>query len=675
MAPDPYRYFRLEAHELLEQFAQNLATLEQDGASPAVIQRLLRMAHTLKGAARVVKQTGIAELAHAAEDCLTPLRDDAVPPPPDLAETLARHMAGISELVQALQPDEPPRRAAPVAEPGDEGLRAVRMALADMDALQDGVAETQAQLHGLESVSALALEAGHLADLLLEQLAPRGQVAGGPANTPSLTARELRRRLTRLEQRLSATTEQLDRELQQLHQAAEQLRLVPVASLFATLERTARDAGRELGKPLAFVCSGGNIRLDAHMLGLMQQALVQIVRNAVAHGLESGAMRRQAGKPAEGQLSVSLARRGRRMVFACQDDGGGIDFASIRRIALAKGLLAPGADSDEALSNLLLHGGISTSGAVTEMSGRGIGLDVVRNCVTQLGGTIAIASKPGRFTRFALDVPLAFAGLDTLLVGAAEESFAIPLEAVDRTLRLAPADIIWAPSGGAVNVEGTVLPFAALPWLLRRIPSAPGRAWSAVVVSGPNGQAVLGVERLFGTALTVVRPLPPLTPANPLIAGAARDAQGDPILLLDPTGLVAALRHAEPVRGGPARAPVLIIDDSLTTRMLEQSILESAGYVADLAASAEAGLAAAREKPYRLFLVDVEMPGMDGFTFIETIRADPVLSTIPAILVTSRASPEDRARGQAAGANGFIDKNRFNQIELLRLIEPLAGRA
>jgi two-component system, chemotaxis family, sensor kinase CheA len=363
------------------------------------------------------------------------------------------------------------------------------------------------------------------------------------------------------------------------------------------------------------------------------------------------------------------------MVFACQDNGGGIDFDAIRRIALAKGLLAPGADSDEALTNLLLRGGISTSGAITEMSGRGIGLDVVRNCVTQLGGTIAIASEPGRFTRFELEVPFALVGFDTLLEGVAEEKLAIPLEAIRRTLRLAPADIAWAPSGGAVNVEGTMVPFAALPWLLRRIPSAPGRAWSAMMVSGPNGQAALGVERLFGTALTVVRPLPPLTPANPLIAGAARDAQGDPVLLLDPAGLVAAIRHAEPWQGRPARAPVLVIDDSLTTRMLEQSILESAGYVADIAASAEAGLTAAREKSYRLFLVDVEMPGMDGFTFIETIRADSALSTIPAILVTSRASPEDRKRGQAVGANGFIDKNRFDQIELLRLIEPLAGPA
>ena len=677
MAPDPYRYFRLEARELMEQCAQDIVELEKNGAGQEVLQRLLRMAHTLKGAARVVKQHEIAERAHAIEDCLTQLRD-AAEVPPALIEALLQHAEAIEGYLAVLQPAEPVVQAAPAMRPeqGGEGPRTVRAELTEMDALLDGVVQAHAQLHGLQAAGGLALEARHLTELLLEQLMPRGRQPAPGAAAPAAmaaTARELRQCLARLERRLGSATEQLDRELYQLRQSAEQLRLMPAASLFATLERTARDAARALGKPLTFEVSGGGVRLDAHVLGVVQQALVQIVRNAVAHGLEAAGTRRSAGKPEVGRVSIILARRGGRLVFECEDDGGGIDFAAVRRIARERGLLVLGAaePGEEGLIALLLRGGISTAGRITEVAGRGIGLDVVRASLEQLGGTVNIRSETGRFTRFELSVPLSFVGLDVLLVAAAETVLAIPLDTVCGTLRLAAEEIIWGPAGGAVRFDGAMLPFAALPWLLYQQPTPPGRSWSALVVAG----AVLGVDRLLGTALVVARPLPPFTPASPFVVGAALDAEGNPLLLLDATGLAAAARQAEPLQPAARPAPVLIIDDSLTTRMLEQSILESAGYEVDVAASAEAGLACARGKTYRLFLVDVEMPGMDGFTFVETIRADPVLRDIPAILVTSRAEPEDRARGQAAGANGYIDKSRFDQLELLRMIRAMLGGA
>jgi two-component system chemotaxis sensor kinase CheA len=185
----------------------------------------------------------------------------------------------------------------------------------------------------------------------------------------------------------------------------------------------------------------------------------------------------------------------------------------------------------------------------------------------------------------------------------------------------------------------------------------------------------VGVDRLLGTARIVVRPLPELAPASPIVAGASLDAGGNPQLVLDPDGLVAAAQgegaaEAEPI---PVRHPVLVVDDSLTTRMLEQSILESAGYEVDVAASAEEALEIARRKRYALFLVDVEMPGMDGFAFVERIRSDPALLDIPAILVTSRAGEEDRQRGRDAGARGYIVKSEFDQAELLTMIRPLIG--
>jgi two-component system chemotaxis sensor kinase CheA len=198
---------------------------------------------------------------------------------------------------------------------------------------------------------------------------------------------------------------------------------------------------------------------------------------------------------------------------------------------------------------------------------------------------------------------------------------------------------------------------------------------SIVILAGSDGLAAIGVDRLLGTATLVVRPLPDELCASAVVAGVAFDAEGNPQLVLDPEGIVSAVRCGAPTEAeaaaAPARPRILVIDDSLTTRMLEQSILESAGYEVDVALSAEEGLRAARRARYALFLVDVEMPGMDGFTFVEKIRSDPGLREIPAILVTSRAAPEDILRGRAVGSQGYIIKSEFDQTRLLALIKPL----
>jgi two-component system chemotaxis sensor kinase CheA len=185
----------------------------------------------------------------------------------------------------------------------------------------------------------------------------------------------------------------------------------------------------------------------------------------------------------------------------------------------------------------------------------------------------------------------------------------------------------------------------------------------------------VGVERLRGTQNLILRPLPDCTPSDPVVAGASLDAEGHPQLVLDPQGLVEHVGRAGSALAAmpSSRAPILVIDDSLTTRMLEQSILESAGYEVDLATSGEEGLERARQRSYALFLVDVEMPGMDGFSFIERAREDPILRDIPAVLVTSRASPEDRQRGSSAGARAYIVKGEFDQSELLEQIRILVG--
>lgn len=684
MAQDPYRYFRLEARELLEQFSAGVAELEKSGASPALVQRLLRLAHTLKGAARVVRQPQIAERAHAIEEAISPFRDGMGESPPTLAATLLAHLDDIDARVGALAVVAQAPAAAPEAAPApiDEGLRTVRADVAEMDGLLEGIAETHTILGGLRAADAQLAQARHLADLLAGQLAPRASAQTGRAQPTDLkrahdTTEELRRRLDRLERVIGGAGEQMDRELRQLREAAEQLRLVSAGALFASLERAAREVAPSLGKRVAFTGHGGDIRLDAYVLTTIQRALVQIIRNAVAHGIEPEAQRRAAGKPPVGQLRIDIRRRGRSIIFDCRDDGRGIDLEAVRGAAMRRGLPAAKAANlgAEALVEMLLHGGISTSEAVTNISGRGIGLDVVRAAVEQLGGTVSVRTEDGKGTRFELAVPLSLAALDVLVVEASGNAVTIPLDAVETALRLPAEAISWHADGASVLHEQTAIPFVSLSRLLFGGRHEGGRNWSAVVVSGASGMVALGIDRLLGTARAVMRPLPDHTPASAMVAGASLNAQGNPQLVLDPDGLAAEVRGvgAAALEPSPARLPVLIIDDSLTTRMLEQSILESAGYDVDVAISGEDGLEHARARRYALFLVDVEMPGIDGFTFVERIRADPQLRDIPAILVTSRNAPEDRQRGRDVGAQGYIVKSEFDQTELLRMIPNLMG--
>jgi two-component system, chemotaxis family, sensor kinase CheA len=689
MARDPYRYFRVEARELLEQLGKGALELDKGGAAPDVIARMLRGAHTLKGAARVVKQREIADQAHAIEDALGPFRETGNAVSREGIDAALKALDGITLGVAGLAPQPQSETAAGTdSESIVRGLPSVENGsvepavtnVDEMDVLLDGLTEANVQLAALRRGIAPLQRGGRLAQLLEEQwMAPRGDRSN--VSSPKLAAMisELRGLVETAQRSFSDGVEQVDRELTQAREAAERLRLLPASFMFVSLERTVRDAAQALGKRIAFVTSGGEVRLDVQVFGAIQSALVQGVRNAVAHGIESEGEREAAGKPAEGRVSIEVRRHGHRAVIVCRDDGRGVDLDAVRRAIERKGVQSADAAafSTEELLQALLRGGITTSAAVTQLAGRGIGLDIVREAVSRFRGDVSIRTEEGLGTTLELIVPISLAVVDTLMVESGGRVVAIPMDAVKRTLRIAIGDLAQSAQSASIEYEGKVIPFAPLEGALRRGTQTKGgaRSWSAVVIAGTTALAAVGVDRLCGTQNLVVRPLPDFTPSDPIVAGASLDAEGHPQLVLDPEALVEHVHRVGPVAAATSspRAPILVIDDSLTTRMLEQSILESAGYEVELAMSGEEALERAHKRRYALFLVDVEMPGMDGFTFIERTQADPVLREIPAILVTSRASPDDRRRGQSVGAMAYIVKGEFDQTELLEKIRLLVG--
>jgi two-component system, chemotaxis family, sensor kinase CheA len=679
MAADPYKYFRIEARELLEHLSKGVLELEH-AATLECVARLLRHTHTLKGAARVVRQPEIADRAHAIEEVLAPYRDQVDGFGREQATRLLALVDEIARGVAALP--APPAAAAPagtpVARAAEPAPVAPRNDQGELDAVLDGLIEANASLLALRRESQHLETARRLADVLAGELAPDATRVASVPHDRAAMIEQLRDVLRRHERQLHAGLEQAERELGGVREVAEQLRLVPASSLFTTLERTARDAAHALGKRVLVVARGGDVRLDGHVLSVLQPMLIQLVRNAVAHGIESEAERARAGKPAAGTVTIDVARRGRNAVFSCRDDGRGLDVAAIRRRARERGIAMSDRDDAVDLVGVLLHQRISTSSNVTEVSGRAIGLDVVRSGVEQLGGEVRIETTSGSGTRFDMIVPVTLAAIEALVCESAGVDVVLPLDSVRGVRRVTAADISHGARGEMLQVDGVTIPFLEL---ARVMPdggtthvSVDGRR-TAIVVAAADRVVAIGVDRLEGVAQVVVRPIPDVVQAEAIVAGAALDAHGAPRLVLDADALVAAAQgQAASIRpAARRRTPVLVIDDSMTTRLLEKSILEAAGYDVDTAMSAEEALDVVQRKRYSLFLVDVEMPGIDGFTFIERIRADQALASTPAILVTSRNSAEDRARGRQVGAQGYVVKSEFDQVDLLAQIQRLVA--
>jgi len=687
MTKDPYRYFRIEARELLEGLGTCVLHLEKAPSDKDVIGRLLRMAHTLKGASRVVKLPAIAEQAHAIEDVLAPFREAGSLVPQAELNRLLQLVDSIGVRIASIDPGAAPAKPLGRAHAPEEASETVRVEIEEVDRLLESVTEVTVLVGVLGRQSSNLEQVQRLAEAIVGQSRPRRVGEGGAEGAGKALAKiasvaeELSGVLERIRREAASSLEQVSSELRQVCDGANRLRLVSAKSIFPALERAARDAAYSVGKQIVFDTSGAEIRVDAHVLAALRDALIHVVRNAVAHGVESEAERIAARKPVAGRVALSVERRGHRIAFVCNDDGRGIDEDAVRRVATQRGILPPGAEAPpnaQGVFDLLLQGGLTTASTVTQVSGRGVGLDVVRETAARLKGEVTLRSARGLGASLEICVPVSLSALPALVVEAAGISASVPLDAVRQTLRLAESDIARSADCDSIVYEGSVIPFVPLATVLRR--HAPSdrrrRYWSAIVVQFGAALAAVGVDRLLGTADVVVRPLPSQTETDAVVAGAALDSEGNPQLVLDPRELVAAARAGRGIlaeAAAVARWPVLVIDDSLTTRMLEQSILESAGYEVELATSAEEAIGKAKGKHYGLFVVDVEMPGMDGFEFVSRTRADPGLRETPAILVTSRGSQEDRQRGREAGARGYIVKGEFDQVHLLHTIRELIG--
>ncbi|HEV7887337.1 MAG TPA: response regulator, partial [Acidimicrobiales bacterium] len=457
--------------------------------------------------------------------------------------------------------------------------------------------------------------------------------------------------------------------LHDLQDRTSRTRMVPVARVVEPLRRAVRDVARAQGKDVRFDVAGDETELDRGILDTLADPLLHLVRNAVDHGIEPAEVRAAQGKPEQAQVRLAAAATASSVVISVGDDGRGLDLDRIRAAAAPTTTTTHAAAAADPIG-LLFQPGFSTAAQVTDVSGRGVGLDVVRSTLETLSGRIDVHSEPGRGCVFTITVPLTMASVACLVLKAGGRPYAIPLDNVAATVEPQPdhrslADVLGVPV------------------------TAPPTA--GVVVTDGRRTATFAVASVVDHRGLVVRGLGRIMPPLPVVAGAALQADGSVVVVLDPAGLLDRAaeartaadeaRHAIPpanaaatpqAAGRPHR--ILVVDDSAVVRQTQHAVLTRAGYEVQTAVDGADALARLQEWPADLALVDVRMPVMDGLALTAALRADPRFAGIAVLIVTSRATDEDRRRGMEAGADGYVVKGTFTSDHLLDAVAGLLGQ-
>lgn len=740
--------FGIEADEHLKAMSALLLRMEREGgaSAPALLESLLREAHSLKGAARAVNLSEVEAVCQALESMLAELKQRPATPEPEMFDSLhhsldtvrrlldssdggdggkndpallaaAEAARGLEAQQHALREREPAASAPSAAKPvpvaaavGEIGGDTVRVATGKLDALMVQAEEMLAFKFGTEHL------AQDLRDLRNElsawrrscektareartaRRAARGAVAdrGGRGMPPverwleavereAVFARELVARFNQIE--LSARRERralggmIDHLLEDMKQAL----MLPFSSLLELFPRLLRDLAQHAGKKVDLVIDGAALEIDRRILEQMKDPLIHLLRNAVDHGIEAPDVRLRNGKPARGRIRIGiLPRDGSRVELLVEDDGMGIDAGQVKAAALKLGTISEEAAQDiserDALA-LIFASGLSTSATLTDISGRGLGLAIVREKVDSLGGSITVGPGSGGGTCFRISLPASLATFRGLLVRLGERQFVLPSRNVERVARLAPAAIKTVGGRDTMAFDGEVVALARLDTVLGIEPAAgDGRAPLQVVLLAEAGKRIaFVVDHVIGDQDVLAKGLGPQLPRVPNVAGATVLGAGLAVPILNVADLlksaqktsVAGVRQRGPAPVIPPRRAVLVVEDSITSRSLLQHVLQSAGYEVGIAVDGIDALDVLRSGAFDLVLSDVEMPRMDGFTLTERIRADPRTAELPVVLLTSLESREQKERGVEAGANAYIVKSAFDRERLLDVIRSL----
>ncbi|MCX7417470.1 MAG: hybrid sensor histidine kinase/response regulator [Planctomycetia bacterium] len=747
--------FRLEAESQTAILSAGVLAIEKLERSPATIESMMRAAHSLKGAARIIGLDPAVRVAHAMEDCFVaagkgtfhvrPEHADVLLAGIDFLSTIARAQDALSpeslwavnaeklvlalaDLMQAApvltapvlpaqvaripttaetqvppsQEADPSAAVQPVSAASriEQADRVVRVSADSLTRLVGLAGESLVETRQLRPFvdSLLHLRAAHV-ELCDTFAVVEEKLKGEDVSIPSPLLGMLARVRERADQCLLSVMKQAEdfesfarrnEDLSgRLHHEVIVSRMRPLADGIRGFPRLVRDIARTLEKQVRFEVRGDQTGVDRDILDKLEAPLSHLIRNALDHGIEPASIREAAGKPAMGTIRLEARHRAGMLSITLTDDGRGIDSDTLRAKAISKGLVARQvADqlSTVELLEFLFLPGFSTKEEVTEISGRGVGLDVVQTMVKAVGGTVRVSTQLGRQTAFTLQLPITMSVIRALLVDVGGEPYAFPLTRIDQIVFCHHDDVRTIEGRQYFERDGLSIGLVMASQIFELTPVGPPADPMPIVVISDRGQQFgMVVDAFLGERDLEVRPLDPRLGKVPNMNSASLLENGNPVLIVDVEDLVRSIdnvlmgrrlsrvefeRLAEQAR---QRKRILVVDDSITVRELERQLLQARGFAVDVAVDGMDGWNAIRSARYDLVVSDVDMPRMDGIELVTLIKNDPASKDIPVVIVSYKDREEDRLRGLDAGANRYLTKSSFHDETFVRTIIDLIG--
>jgi two-component system chemotaxis sensor kinase CheA len=663
--PEILEIFREESLERLDRMVEILLALESGQAPADALNSLFRHAHSIKGSAGMVGVSEAHLIARALEDVLEDVRDrgelprelthpllqaadalrSAVGGATDVAEPAVRELTGLISAADddghesdpgpeapappALAPSSP--SGGPVTNGSTPAVRPVegrliRTSAAKVDRLLDAVGETVLQSRRLEH-------------LLTHSLATDATDE-------------------RIEEALGRSETLLDT----LQESVLQMRTMPLSTITGPFPRAIRDLAAARGIDVDLTIRGAETQLDRAMLDGISETITHLLRNAVAHGIELPEERTRAGKSTRGRIELRAEQRGGLVAIEVADDGRGV----------SADLIGEAAD-DHSLAEVLSEAGFSTAEVITDVSGRGVGLDAVKVHIESLGGELAVQSEPGRGTTVTLTVPLTLALLRVLLLTRGGQTFGVPLTSVEEVVTVSTRMSLGARE--AIEVRDQSVPLVDLADIIGAAAPALANLPLAVIVASSGRRVAAACDRVVEEQEVVVKSLGSILDGVSGYLGAAILGDGAIALILDPAFLTKSLphrAHSGLLQNDEVPSKVLVVDDQFTVRELQRSILEAAGYHVETASDGVEALTCLDSDPLiSLMVTDIDMPKMGGIELLRTLRAPPSPSSLPVVVVSARGDQEDRRKGIEAGADAYIAKGDFDQQVLLETVRRL----
>jgi chemotaxis protein histidine kinase CheA len=754
--------FFQEARDRIARMHSGLESLEKTPVDQRPGDDILREAHTLNGAAKMMGFARISELSHRFEEALSLRKDKKIASSQDLTDALSSVLDTLSRMIDALTEgtgetidadgvldrlrqaqvpidgsvakapldgpvakapregpvvktphDAPAAKAAPpAAAPPGPTLEADRgPAHAPPDASHKIRVEPE-RLEQMANLLSDALGCTHrMVELrdLMGDLGRRYRRVGAHLLaavkdaiekgiiSPDFAARflptveegsevftEIGSRLNELRRQENQESTALAQTLEDIRSETLAIRMVPLSPLFESFRQSVRDLSRKLGKEVEFLVRGGKTEIDRKVAEALTEPLSHLIRNAVDHGIEPAEVRAANGKPAPGKITVTATPKKGRVVIEVEDDGKGIDLQEIRETAVKKGLIAQKAAyrlDDRELLSLVFRPGFTTAKTMGEVSGRGIGMDVVRETAERFNGTVELLTHPGKGSKVVLELPFTMAVSRVLLFRVGSQNFGIPIMHSEGVHRFGRRDIVAVEGRRTVRFNGSPVPIVSLKHLLELGPPDPvSDDVLAVMVQHSQRRIALVVDDVEGEFEFVVKDLGSYLRKVPLFMGSSILGAGDIVLLLDVYDLVAAVRlrpeQAPPAEiGEPTKqGRILVMDESLLSREMQQRVIASAGYLVETASGPRDALDLLSRKEFDLVIAGVGRAGTDGVELVGRLRSKETLKDLPVVLVASREHGSDRERAVRSGAQECIDKEEFDVERLGPMISRLMAR-